>query len=393
MRILITQARFGVGGTETYSMTVAEHLEQLGHGVTLHAAEARAEGRELASSRGLRLVVGEAPELDEADAAITQDTAGAYLLADRRAGMPLVSVTHGLERFEQPAQLTPAPPAVVLNDRVARHAAALSWQPRVVRLRQPIDIKRFRPRAPIAPRARRVLLFSNYLGEPRLRILQEVCDELGLELVRRGLAGETTVSPQEAIAGADIVVGYGRSLLEGMAMGRAAYVWDYAGGDGWVTPDNYEALEADGFSGAATDDVVDADRLRADFAAYRQELGPFNFDLVRKHHSAARHAEALVDVLELAEAPVGGAGLEALSLLARAEARASDRATSLEAENRRIWEELEVLRLRTEGADEAAGEEQRRRLAAEAELGKVLGSRSWRLAERLRRPLARLRGR
>ena len=32
-----------------------------------------------------------------------------------------------------------------------------------------------------------------------------------------------------------------------------AYVWDTRGGDGWVTPETYPALEADGFTGAATD--------------------------------------------------------------------------------------------------------------------------------------------
>ena len=83
------------------------------------------------------------------------------------------------------------------------------------------------------------------------------------------------------MADADIVVGYGRSVLEAMALGRAAYVWDIAGGDGWVTPETYPTLEADGFSGAATDPIIDADRMRADFASYGPELGAFGFDLVR----------------------------------------------------------------------------------------------------------------
>ena len=34
----------------------------------------------------------------------------------------------------------------------------------------------------------------------------------------------------------DIVVGYGRSIVEAMARGKAVHVFDLAGADGWVTP-------------------------------------------------------------------------------------------------------------------------------------------------------------
>ena len=385
MRILITQARFGVGGTETYSMTVAEHLEQLGHEVTVGAAEVTPAGRELAASRGVRLAVGDPGDFGEVDAVVVQDAASGYLLGARRPDLPQVSVIHGLERFEQPARLAPPPVAIVLNDRVGRHAAALAWKPEVVRLRQPIDTRRLRPRAPIGERARRVLLLSNYLGEQRLEILQNVCDELGMELVKRGATGTTTTTPADAIAAADIVIGYGRSVLEGMAMGRAAYVWDHAGGDGWVTPETYPMLEADGFSGAATDDVLDGERLRADLAAYGPRLGAFTFDLVRKHHSAVRHAETLVALLGQAEVPLGGSDLETISLLVRAEARSSFRVSGFETENQRIWRELGVRDDRAEAAEAALAAERQQRLAAERQLAAVVDSRSWRLTRHLRR--------
>ncbi|HEX6229156.1 MAG TPA: hypothetical protein VFZ41_06800 [Solirubrobacterales bacterium] len=387
MRILVALARFVLGGTETYSATVAEQLERLGHTVTVHAAEANTNGRELAASRGLRMTVGEPPKLDEVDAILVQDAASAYMLAGRRAGLPLVFASHGFAAFEHPpGGLQPSPTLVVLNDRVARHAAALASRPTVVRLRQPIDIERFRPRGASRRRARRVLLASNYLHGARLRILEEVCGDLGLELVQLGAPSTPTVEPEAALADADIVVGYGRSVLEGMAMGRAAYVWDYAGGDGWVTPESYPALEADGFSGAATDAIIDADRLRADFAGYRPELGALGFDLVRTHHSATEHAEALVEVLGGASAPASEDVLETLALLVRAEYRAAVRAEGLEYETRRLLKEREAQRARADAA-----EAQRARAdAAEAQLDTLLRSRSWRLAAPLRRARALL---
>jgi hypothetical protein len=97
--------------------------------------------------------------------------------------------------------------------------------------------------------------------------------------------GPIETAPRPALPpGSYLVVGLGRA---GLAAARALAG---SAADGA----NYPALEADGFSGAATGDVVDAERMRADFAAYRPELGTLGFDLVRNHHSASKHAEALL---------------------------------------------------------------------------------------------------
>jgi len=395
VRVLIAMAQFGLGGTESYSVTVAEQLERMGHPVRLFAGSATPEGRELAADRGLRLEVGDPAALAdaaEADAAIVQDAAGAYALARRE--LPQVFVTHGLVPFEHPAQaLEPPPPVVVLSDRMARRAAQLGNGPEVVRMRQPIDIERFRPRSSARDKPRRVLVFSNYLEDDRLAIVESACRKLGLELVRRGVKGEATLDPREAIADADIVVGYGRSVLEGMAMGRAAYVWDRGGGDGWVTPETYEALESDGFSGAAGDDVIDAERMAADFAAYRPELGTLSYDLVRQHHSAAKHADALVPLLERTEAPTGNGELETLALLVRAEARAANRAAQYEAALWRAGDEAAELRAAIASAQAAAEAEREARERVEADLQEVLDSNTWRLSSGLRQAVSRLRRR
>lgn len=392
MRILIAASQFGLGGTETYSVTVAEQFERLGHPVSLFAGHATAEGRELAAERGLRLTVGDPAalaDLDDVDAAIVQDAASSYSLA-RREGLRQVFVVHGAASFEHPPQgLTPPPPVVVLNERMRARIAALATPPEIVRLRQPIDIARFRPLGTCRPRPHRVLVFSNYLKADRLGIVEEACGDLGLELIRLGVGAVASLSPQQAIAEADIVVGYGRSLLEGMAMGRAAYVWERGGGDGWVTPESYESLEADGFSGGATDAVIDAARMRDDFAAYTQEMGTLGFDLVRNHHKASTHARELLRLLETAQPPAPKGPLEELSLLVRAETRADRRAAQLE----RVMAEAEELRatLESERRASAAAREGSEALAREFEAMKR--SSSWRLTAPLRRAVSLLRRR
>lgn len=393
MRILITLSQMMLGGTETYSVTVAEQLERLGHPTRLHAGRAEEKGRELVRARGLALTVGDPAAiegLDEIDVVLAQDEMSAYAIAAARPELPQIFVVHGLAAFEHPPPaLSPQPTVVVLNERIARHAAALAAAPPLVRLRQPIDIERFRPRGPARPRPQRLLVASNYLAADRMTLLEGVCERLGLELMRVGVGGERRSSPQDAIAAADIVVGYGRSVLEAMAMGKAAYVWERGGGDGWVTPEAYPLLEADGFSGGATADVIDAERLHEDFAAYRPELGAFNYDLVRLHHSATKHAEALVELLAGATAPAASGPaepLEALALMARAEARMANTAAGLEADARRLGEQVEAAH-----AEIAA--EHERHMAAVAELESVRRSLSWRLLAPLRALAGRRRRR
>jgi hypothetical protein len=409
MRVLITHARFLLGGSETYAVTVAEQLERLGHPVEIFAGEAADKGRELAAARGLKLTVGDPSTLadrEDFDAVIAQDAASAYVLASRRETSQIF-VIHGLACFEHPPQaMRPTPPVAVMNDRIGKHAASLAGRPEVVRLRQPIDLQRFKPRGPSRPRARRVLVFSNYLEDDRMAMLEQACGDLGLELMTMGIRANASVTPQDAIAQADIVVGYGRSVLEGMVMGKAAYVWDRAGGDGWVTPESYAELEADGFSGAATRDVIDVDRLRADFAAYRAELGTLGYDIVRDHHSAVRHTEALVDLLERAEAPAADPVNETMGILVRSQARTADDANKFEYQLRVRAEEVDHLRERIAelaplepALAEATANleaERERRVELEAQLQEAFGSISWRLTAPLRtlmRWLRLLRGR
>lgn len=399
MRILISQSNFGLGGTETYSATVAEELEKLGHQVTIFAPEATDLGREMAASRGLELRVGEIVPAG-IDAAISQDAGIAQLLAGRDPAPRQIFVIHGLAPFEHPPRgLDPTPTVVALNDRIAGRGAALAERPPIVRMRQPIDLARFTPRGALPARPRRVLLFGNAPGAGRVRMLTAVCEDLGLELIRIGGPEASKLAPQEQIAAADIVVGYGRSVLEGMAMGRAAYVWERGGGDGWVTPESYPTLEADGFSGAATPAVIDAARLREDLAAYRPELGEYSRDLVRNHHSATKHAEALVRLLGEGVPSHRQEAAETIALLVRAEKRAMLRAhgaeyghTELLGHVRHYEERIEAQRAdlaaleeRAAAAEARVAAEQAARKAVEARFAEVIGSRSWRAAEPLRR--------
>jgi O-antigen biosynthesis protein len=399
MRLVVASPSWeAFGGTETYLLTVSEHLQRLGHELVLHVPKP-GKVSELAGDRGLR-VATKASELPaEPDGVLAGDTATAYELAGRFPHAVRVYVAHSRDWDPQtPPQLRGVCHAVVaLNDRVRSHCEALATCPELIRLRQPIDILRFGEQASTKLRARRVLVIGNHWawGErnPRLKIVSDACRSLGLEIERVGLPDRPTTAPETKIAEADIVVGMGRCVLEAMTSRRAAYVYGVAGGDGWVTPQRYPALEANGFAGTATDVVVNRDRIRQDLADFSPEMGEVNRDLAMRHHDAEAHAVELVELFRRCDPspPPESADLEEFARLVRAHWESGQREAIATGRSRVYLAQLEAAREET--ADERA---KLHRLRAELEglrlrHAAIVEGRRWRLISLLASPIDLLR--
>ncbi len=397
MRIVVSyQQLVGFGGTESYLLTVAEGLERLGHEVVVHALEL-GPSAERARERGIRIESREAHLPAQCDAVLSQDAVTAYALSGRYPDARRVFVAHSLSfALQSPPQTESACQAVVvMNERLRRRTEELGQQLPVVRLRQPIDLQRFCFQTLVLEQRRRprVLLLSNYTKGTRARMVEQACTAADLEVRRVGATMTPTAAPEHEIANAEIVLSLGRGALEAMACGRAAYVFGDAGGDGWVTPETYTALEADGFSGRALGEAIGVQRLAADLVEWREELGELGRDLACAHHAADDHCLALVELIESlgTERPPGPAIAAELARLVRLEWSASvdarlavaqtdaarSHAAGLEAEVAAL--EAEAAALRAQAA------------SAASDLDRLLCSRRYRLASLLARPLERYR--
>ncbi|MCF6376192.1 hypothetical protein L2K70_01080 [Nocardioides KLBMP 9356] len=365
MRIVLANSAFHeVGGSQTYLLTLGENLVRLGHDVRIYARTAGDMARS-AAQQGIT-TVDRLEDLGEpADAVVTQDGVVAHDLAHAWPGVPQAFVCHSsLFDFQQPP-LVPgiATAVIVLNDRVRRRVEALNADVRVVRLTQPIDTQRFSPlSAPHAP-PRRALVLSSYLdGAPR-QALEDAWGAHGVELVSLGI-DDVDLAPELRMNDVDVVVGKGRVVLEAMACGRPAYLFDSFGGDGWVTPETYPAIEADGFTGQTGGTGLDVARMAADIAAYDPEWGRLGRELVLRQHDARMHAQSVLEVLSSIGAGPGrpptlelelsrqigrrwAAEAELFGLRAMAR-RVNDRADAAEAEaveaRRSAWEAADLLR-------------------------------------------------
>ncbi len=228
---------------------------------------------------------------------------------------------------------------VVLSDRLAERIRALALELEVVRLRQPIATERFVPGAPLPNRPRRALLLGNYLQGDRRAALVEAWERAGVQCSQLGSPTRSELEVLPAIAAADIVVAKGRAALEAMSCARAVYLYDQFGGDGWVTPENYPALEADGFGGLATPAPRTPQDLTGDLAAYRPSMGWVTNELVRTHHGVRRHVAKLLGALRApgrGERPAPDA-LQEISRVERLRWRADMRADAAWRDYRTAW--------------------------------------------------------
>lgn len=380
MRLLLaTRQLDGPGGAETYLVTVGEWLRRLGHDVTFTATRIGEPGGG-ARAAGFEVLDPDAAVDPAPDAIVVQDRALSLRLAQRCPAAAQVFVVHGVENdYELPQpDLDAVVAIVVLNERHRLRAEALADGTPVVRLRQPIDIRHFKPLGNPRPQLRRALVLSNNFPPERMAALQRTWGQAGVEIVALGrnaalgIDGETAADPRAAISAADAVVGYGRAMLEAMACRRAAFIFAGPGGDGWVTPERYAAMEANGFAGGAGPDTYDDARLRAALSEYDPALGQSGRDLVRFPHDAGDHVAALVALIERAPAP---------------EPASPDRLRELERAIDLLWlAEGRAMTLQVEVA--ALYEELDRR---ERQYEETVASRRYRLGTLLAKPLELLR--
>ena len=359
-----------VGGTEAYLVTLAEQLQRLGHDLTVYAHEL-GPFSDHARGRGVdvRGALGELP--GDCDMVFAQDAVVAYELAERYPDAPLVfRACSDVYDFELPPQLSGiVDRIVVLSDRYARLVEACGVTAPVIRLRYPVDVARIAPPGAIRDRPRRAVVLGNY--DERVESVREAWGPEGVEVEQVGGA-RPRFGLAEALAGADIVVAKSRAAVEAMGAARAVYVFDWFGGDGWVTPESYPALEADNFAGQATDRVIDVAALRRDLAGYDPGMGAVNRDLVKQHHGARDHAIELLgrlDGLKPGERP--RAALPELARLTALqwawERLARERQRDLgELHARVVGQEAAVAQLREEAALAGAATERAEAAAATA---------------------------
>jgi CheY-like chemotaxis protein len=305
-------------GSETFTYALACELKRIHHEVICF------------SPRLGRL----ADRLREADVPVTDDLAvvpddidvihahhrhESALAFARFPDKPMILVCHGILPWqEQPLRSQLNVHRYVAVSEEVREGLARRYRldsRHIPVVRNGIDLRRFFSRAPIRPRPRRALVLSNYMPESQRALIRRVCAELGIALNEAGRA-RAQWAVEEEINQADLVFGLGRSALEALACKRSVIVFDYNGGDGLVTPENFPLLRLRNLSGRTHRRQYTEESLRAEIERYDPSTADPLYEMIRLDHDVRRLAQRYVALYEEAAGQPFGArpGPEELAL-------------------------------------------------------------------------------
>jgi glycosyltransferase involved in cell wall biosynthesis len=252
MKILITNSGLdNFAGTEMYTYTLALSLISRGHKVVCYTSRPGKVAEKL-EQQGISVIDCISQLKDEFDVIHGQHFAETLEAAFYFPKTPIFQVIHGV----LPWQEQPVPSPIVDNyvvvseeikGRLISHYGIAPGRIRIIR--NPIDTNRFSSKKPVKLPVKKVLFISNKADQKTLQIIKTACQMGGLELSLAGTIEKPVWRIEEEIERADLVITLGRGVLEASAMKRPVIVFDYNGGDGLVTKENFYILRERNFSG------------------------------------------------------------------------------------------------------------------------------------------------
>ena len=273
LKVLIANATLAsLTGTETYVRDLALGLLRKGHTPIVYAPE-------------LGVL---ANQLREATVPVVDDLKALGVKPDVIHGNHNTELMSALLRFpEVPAVFfchswtdwVSAPPshprvlAYVAVDDTCRDRLVFEHGVSEERLRvllHAVDLERFRPRAPLPPRPRRALVFSNNANRwTHLDAVREACAraEIELEVVGAGMNTQTS-SPETLLCNYDLVFAKARCAQEALAVGAAVILCDARGSGPLVTSAELEKLRRLNFGIRALREQVAPDLLLRQIERY-----------------------------------------------------------------------------------------------------------------------------
>lgn len=238
MKILTSSIVLDRSGVPTYTLTMCRELARLGHDVavfTPNGGELQAEFEQFCKVFWL---TSQCKDWNP-DVVIAHHHRCAWLIRTVLPLVPMVYSAHGvLPECEQPPRDIQIDIWTAINEHVRDHLIAHHISPiNIVMLRDFVDLEQFKPTSPADFRRDRprVLFVSNYKRWKNYAKLAKACDAIGFDLKAVGAPYGRSRMIDVDMNRADVVVTWGRGILEAMACGRAAFSYDKEIGDGLMS--------------------------------------------------------------------------------------------------------------------------------------------------------------
>ncbi len=255
MKILISTVSLSTyAGTDLYTASLGRHLFGLGHEVTIYSPLLGEISSKIKSSTSIKITDNlEEIKEEKFDVLHMQHNVNAWMLRAYFPDTPAIMAVHGiLPDFEQPPRMDLGIfKYLVVSEGVREHLVKNHDIPtsKIEVLNNWVDTKRFRKKAEINEKPKKLLVLSNHMAKEHEKIYLEECKKRDIEMIHVGLPENPVKDVEKYINMVDVVVTVGRGAMESMACGRNVIVSDINGIDGMVTPDTFNELMKNNFSG------------------------------------------------------------------------------------------------------------------------------------------------
>ena len=308
-----------LAGSETWTLTLALALKKLGHDVACFSPELGVIAEELekngihcyrdlttAAIKPFSYVLEEEVNHDY-DVIISNHNHIVQYLRSQYPKKPIISTIHGIIHKHENGEIAPEYPAldsgvnqfVAVSEEVAEKLKA-EYNIEATIIRNFFDISKYKFDRAISPGTpKQFLINTNYNGghDPEVEVIREVVKHYGAKLTAVGQNFSQSLNLSRALEDADVVIGMGRSVLEGVAAGRLGIVHGRWGTGGVVSEEKLDDLRRCNFSGRNSKGLATKEELIALIDKhYNDRTIEWGKQYMAMNHNAVLAAEAYVAI-------------------------------------------------------------------------------------------------
>lgn len=289
MKILISTQSLDYSGVPTYTLTLFNELIFLGHEVLVYSPQTGPMAQAMNTTQSLNGF--------EPDVILAQSNRLVQRLKHKFPNTKILFLAHGvLPEFEQSPRL-PINHYIAINEQVVDNLICQYVDPNQISIiRDFVDMEKFQSTSELQEDPR-VLFISNYKKWRTYDIIKEATRELGMPFKAIGSPYGISKDTASEINQADIVISWGRGILEAMSCGRTAISFDKQLGDGYMTPQTYIISRERNFSGYECMHSFTVDTLIDELRKYKPEDGRWNREIIKDYHNSKIEVEKLINII------------------------------------------------------------------------------------------------
>lgn len=293
MRILTSAYGLDYSGVPTFTLAMYKELVSREHAVTVYSPLGGPLERKMRVVSNLNNVT--APSV-----IIAQNNVCAETLHKKFPDTPLIFYSHGIwGEMEQPPSFS-ADHYIAINEAVLKNMQYRGVNIKKLSIvRDFVDTTRFTPSSKINKKLKNVLFISNYKKWNNYKAVSAACERLGVSLKCVGSPYGRSTSVEKDINNADLVISWGRGIIEAMSCGRAVLSFDKLVGDGYINEQNYYSARRDNFCGYLSQrDYASVEELIDEIKKYNYMSGEINRALACKYHDATLGTDQIMNIIK-----------------------------------------------------------------------------------------------